>query len=782
MATVLGGSGVFTGPTRAQLQQSNAQIAQQGLSGFASSAATERSLIEAKRQAIDAEIWKYAQDYGAQMGVPAASAFDDPNFRAFAVQKYGNVLGGLFGIGGQARAQGQVDALGRMDTGQLAAQQDVERQFRSGNLSLGQEVQSTIDQDQVNQYLASLKQAGPPQPAPAPVAPGQTPPPAPGTTPPPATGTPVDGKVGSGAYTVGMQGIPPTSPGNPLAATPEGFQRGEGPTGSRTQRDAINNASTSLLLSSKNREEYGINLQKFMSGEFTADELYRMAQAYAQPKDPKTGMVRPDSGNYVIAKAAMDAADIMSSGEISRQALPFIPEAKRAEIMRSKTTPAAAPASGSPSGVGAGTSAAAPAPAPAARTAAPAAPAKIPEPTQADRDAALSQLVNGPQGAAYKAAGWDEKIKMSEANLQSYMQNKYGGSAAAPAASTTTPAPDSTSGDTPDGFRAWVRKNRPDITGVAATGADLRNRPGNENLYAEYKKSLGSPATPASTTGATPSSSLDVARKLGLSAEEVAAINKAGSAEPGSMSSAEYALYRRGMEKIKNAAVKETRTTKLEIKPGMENDPYVQDAVRLYGIMDPNGPYAKDPRTVQLTENLASLAIQGKKAEMERNLAAAGLDRAQAEVVKGNAMASSVLAEAEMMKAQNENLKNLMTALDSSVKPLFENYSKELSTAKNETEVESVKKKYADLLSNDPVFKGVYDVYVDILKKRGGDQYQVNLKEVLIDKYFFGINVGQESAGKVASVNTGATGQDPTGGLTITDAGNAYLQSRGITP
>lgn len=673
MVNVVGGSGAFSGPTGAQYQQA-------GVNALADAGAQQRAFREAKRQAIESEIWKYAQDYGAQMGVPAASAFDDPNFRAFAVQKYGNVLGGLFGIGGQARAEGQVDALGRMDTGQLAAQQDVERQFRSGNLSLGQEVQRTIDPDQVNQYLASLKEAGPPQPAPAPVAPGQTP--APAAPAAPVAPGPGPGQLGQSITPAGTAAVTPAV-GAPIAVAP----------------------MTPEQIAAAAYDPEAAGFQGALGK--TNEELLKAQEDAVIAKwgyDPATGQMKVE--NYGSPKAPI--SDIQKAAND-----PSNPVAMRA-AQRILAANKLAPAGGSPSGVGAGT----PAAAPAASTTTPA-PASTNPPDPNSLDLATLQTF------------WDKMYKEKKVSN--------------PRASE-------------ESMRKLVADN-----------------PGS------YSRLMGGAApaetTPASTTGATPSSSLDVARKLGLSAEEVAAINKAGSADPGSMSSAEYALYRRGMEKIKNAAVKETRTTKLEIKPGMENDPYVQDAVRLYGIMDPNGPYAKDPRTVQLTENLASLAIQGKKAEMERNLAAAGLDRAQAEVVKGNAMASAVMAEAEMMKAQNENLKNLMTALDSSVKPLFENYSKELSTAKNEKEVESVKKKYADILSNDPAFKGVYDVYVDLLKKRGGDQYQVNLEEVLIDKYFFGIKVGQESAGKVASVNTGNGGQDPTGGLTVSSEAEAAMQN-----
>lgn len=154
----------------------------------------------------------------------------------------------------------------------------------------------------------------------------------------------LDQRVGDGAYTVGTQGVPGASAGNPLAPVPEGFQRGQGPTGSRTLRDVINNATALALLTTKARETYGSDVQKFLSGEFTAEELYALAEKYANPKDPKTGNPKPSAANYEAAKAAMDAADFLAKGEVSSNLKPFLNEKQKADVLRRKsggTTPPA---------------------------------------------------------------------------------------------------------------------------------------------------------------------------------------------------------------------------------------------------------------------------------------------------------------------------------------------------------------------------------------------------------------------------------------------------------
>lgn len=248
MVTVVGGSGVFSGPTGAQYQQA-------GVEGLSNSLATQRAFQEQKRQALDLEIWRMAEDYGEKLGIPAVAAFQDPGFKGMAQQKLGSSMGGFLGLGGSRRTEAYLNELSRIYSGQEADRLAAEGNLARDRLRLQtrEQVDESFDQAGYNAAYANLV-APPPPPA------AVTPPPAPGTQPPASTPAPASTPLQKNPPGFWQGTVPaadtlqPTSPVTQAATTKAPAGSGTGVPDPEKVREWYRNTGLSLAAAFGNKD------------------------------------------------------------------------------------------------------------------------------------------------------------------------------------------------------------------------------------------------------------------------------------------------------------------------------------------------------------------------------------------------------------------------------------------------------------------------------------------------------------------------------------------------
>ena len=200
MVTVVGGSGVFSGPTGAQYQQA-------GVEGLSGALAQQRAFAEQKRAQEFLEIYNLAKANADTLQVPISSVMSDPGFQDVVRAKLGNSMGGFLGIGGQRRLDQFLNGLVQTYGGQAGEEYRSKGDVATGRIvaDTGQDVQTVFDQAGFNAGLQSI--LNPPAPV------GVTPPPPPPPPPPPAASTPAPastpGQLGQALTPTGTPAVKP---------------------------------------------------------------------------------------------------------------------------------------------------------------------------------------------------------------------------------------------------------------------------------------------------------------------------------------------------------------------------------------------------------------------------------------------------------------------------------------------------------------------------------------------------------------------------------------------
>lgn len=176
MVSVVGGSGVFSGPTGAQYQQA-------GVEGLSGALAQQRAFGEQQRAQKYKELYDLAKAEADANGVPISTIFGDTAFQETAKAMLGNTMGGFLGLGGQRRLNQFLQGLEATYGGQAGEAFGAQRAAVRGEIVRGEPVVERTMMPGYEQAVAGIM--APPAP-PAAV----TPPPAPGTQPPASTPAP----------------------------------------------------------------------------------------------------------------------------------------------------------------------------------------------------------------------------------------------------------------------------------------------------------------------------------------------------------------------------------------------------------------------------------------------------------------------------------------------------------------------------------------------------------------------------------------------------------------
>lgn len=176
MVSVVGGSGVFSGPTGAQYQQA-------GVEGLSGALAQQRAFAEQQRAQKYKELYELAKAEAEANNVPISTIFGDTAFQETAKAMLGNSMGGFLGLGGQRRLNQFLQGLEATYGGQAGEAFGAQRAAVRGEIVRGEPVVERTMMPGYEQAVAGIM--APPAP-PAAV----TPPPAPGTQPPASTPAP----------------------------------------------------------------------------------------------------------------------------------------------------------------------------------------------------------------------------------------------------------------------------------------------------------------------------------------------------------------------------------------------------------------------------------------------------------------------------------------------------------------------------------------------------------------------------------------------------------------
>lgn len=657
MANVVGGNGVFSGPTQGEYTGQSIQQLGNSLGEAAGNFNQIAALREQQKQNVVNELWNYAQNWGNARGIPAIAVFRDPEFANFAKTKYGSVLGPIFG-NGNAQAAAIVDPMGKVQSGQLASQLAQEDAIRRGELVMGQGTQQ--DSSAFDAFLANFMNPQGQTPAPAQ---GQAPQQAPAPTPAPGPAPSVD------------TGWVPT-----WDNTANGF--------------VLKRAGAVMLDKATGRPRL-----------FPTEDLARTGVSQFTPtfgQDSVAGDYQTVMKEYYGSKASPE------------------PAGKVYAIPRGDGTYYAPNIGGSGPMLGPDGQ-----------------PLVFKSPQEASA-AATGKSSAPPKGTTPDTAGM------------------RGAPAASPSTAGSSTDPEFSA------RLAWYKAhsktgpNDPDFARVRSI-ADLESR--FPNTTVEYKKSIsgGSAAStqvPASyAQGATtPSSALDVSRKLGIP-DETMSILQTYLKDPKSLDRRDAIQAERAYSRIKDSLTVAVRQEpKLQVAEAYKNDPRVQQLVYEAAVADPKGPWANDPRFAQMAVNLVGLQIEGKKAEVNKAIADANLSQAQADTMKENVLASSALAQAKIMEASNETMKLVAENAQAMLKPMYEEYAKRISAAKTDKERSDIQADFSLRLSKDPAISGYSGALNDIVAKWGN--YTITGKDIIKKQFFLGFYTGDQRVGTVNTVET----------------------------
>lgn len=677
MVTVVGGSGVFSGPTGAQYQQA-------GVEGLSGALAQQRAFGEQQRAQKYKELYDLAKAEADANGVPISTIFGDTAFQETAKAMLGNSMGGFLGLGGQRRLNQFLQGLEATYGGQAGEAFGAQRAAVRGEIVRGEPVVERTMTPGYEQAVAGIM-APPPPPA------AVTPPPAPGTQPPASTPAPAS---------------------TPLQKNPPGFWQGTVPSADTLQPTSpITQAATTKAPAGsgtgvpdpeKVREWYR-NIGLSLAAAFGNKDAAREKRI----KDLTTAISQTEE-ELSLLRAAGDSAKLNMKLRFHQNNIAELDRLTNGEFSKQKPGGGLVPAQFTPG---------------------------------------LAESKPAPEAAGQSAGvgAWGTQ--------------------------TTAPIP----GDTPDGFRAWVRKNRPNLS-VALTGKDLRFEPGNENLYAEYKKSLGASqgTTPASTTTATPVG-LELPTKLGWSSDDIALFRKfygQNIEDYHSLSGKEQAEYQRYVRlntQLKNEFTKEVRKESTGWRAADPRDKSVstEKALKWMRASDPNGPIASDPQFSHLVENVHQLGINRVKAEISKLESEGIYTKAMATKMFQDAQSVDLISKAAYLKERSAAVKSMAETGSKLLEPILSGYTEMLKGAKNDADRKSAEAWFNSQLANNAWFKSNAELFTKEMASVTGNP--ISVKEVPTDYWRFLFWSGAGESGRVPTVSPFGTGAAPAPDQTAED-------------
>lgn len=318
---------------------------------------------------------------------------------------------------------------------------------------------------------------------------------------------------------------------------------------------------------------------------------------------------------------------------------------------------------------------------------------------------------------------------------------------------------------------------------MSSVGSDTRreyeaNRRGIAPAWANQKPQ--ETATPTQTTSASvinpavEGEALTRARQIGITDDEIAALQALNTAtDPSQLDTKTQVLYSRALSKLETASRKEIKrykfTPEAKARFSEANANMLETVAR---NMDPDSPLKDDPRMSHIFENPAQINIDAAKSEIAlknaqaaKALIDAGYAGEELALKKRQIAAMEVAAAAEAISAQSPAFKDIVAALDSSLKRREEEISNILKNAKTPKEYDKARAEVNSILAKDPVYNKEKESWTKIM----GEWGKIGLTPVDIALVRRGLFGGLKQEGTQTTM-----GLNPGGATTVNAGGSLY--------
>lgn len=291
------------------------------------------------------------------------------------------------------------------------------------------------------------------------------------------------------------------------------------------------------------------------------------------------------------------------------------------------------------------------------------------------------------------------------------------------------------------------------------------------------KETAAAPQT-ASASVANPAAegeALTRARQIGITDDEIAALQALNTAtDPSQLDDKTQVLYSRAFAKLETASRKEIKrykfTPEAKARLSEANANMLETVAR---NMDADSPLRDDPRMSHIFENPAQINIDAAKSEIAlknaqaaKALVDAGYAGEELALKKRQIQAMEVAAAAEAIKAQSPAFKDIVDALDSSLKRREEEIGAVLKNAKTPKEYEKARAEVNSILAKDPVYNKEKESWTKLM----GEWGKIGLTPVDIALVRRGLFGGLRQEGTQTTI-----GLNPAGGpATMNASGSQY--------